>query len=80
MKLRIKLKKIISPISGVKIYRKIDRNKKGNYFTENNVTYYGYIIENENEFKKWFYERCDNKEIYDKILILQNLWLYKCDS
>jgi len=73
-------KNIISPISGVKIYRKIDRNKKGNYFTENNVTYYGYIIENENEFKKWFYERCDNKEIYDKILILQNLWLYKCDS
>ena len=69
-----------SRISGVKIYRKIDRNKKGNYFTENYVTYYGYIIENENEFKEWFYEKYDNKEIYDKILILQNLWLYKCDS
>ena len=73
-------KNLILPISGVKIYRKIDRHKKRNYFTENYVTYYGYIIENENEFKKWFYEKCDNKEIYDKILILQNLWFYKCDS
>ena len=73
-------KNLILPISGVQIYRKIDRKKKGNFFTENYVTYYGYIIENENEFKKWFYEKCDNKEFYDKILILQNLWLYKCDS
>ena len=31
-------------------------------------------------FKKWFFEKCDNKEIYDKILMLQNLWFYKCDS
>ena len=71
---------LISRISGVKIYRKVDRNKKGNYFTEYNVVYYGFVIENEDEFKKWFEKKSNNKEIFERIFLLQNLWLYKCDS
>ena len=71
---------LISKISGLKIYRKIDRNKKGNFFTEYSVIYYGFIIENEEEFKNWLEKKTNNKEIYENIFLLQNLWFYKCDS